>query len=64
MQYLLDKYRHVGPSLLADTPEDRAIGNLVARIHDVYIAPIQVGYKYIQITESPHQRFLCESIGI
>jgi hypothetical protein len=33
----------VGPSLLADTPEARAVGNLVVRIHDVYIVPIQVG---------------------
>jgi len=39
--YLLDKYKGVGPDLLPQTPELRAIAALTARIHDLYIAPIQ-----------------------
>jgi hypothetical protein len=41
VQYLLDAYHGVGPSLVAATPEARAVGALVTRIHDVYIVPIQ-----------------------
>lgn len=39
--YLLDKYSAVGPSLLPATPELRAKAALAARLHDLYIAPIQ-----------------------
>ena len=39
--YLLDRYRGVGPDLLPPTPEARARAALVARIHDLYIAPVQ-----------------------
>ena len=39
--YLLDKYKGVGPDLLPQTPELRAIAALASRIHDIYIAPIQ-----------------------
>lgn len=39
--YLLDKYKGVGPDLLPQSPELRAIAALAARIHDIYIAPIQ-----------------------
>lgn len=39
--YLLDKYKGVGPDLLPETPELRAIAALTARVHDIYLAPIQ-----------------------
>ena len=39
--YLLDKYHGVGPGLLPPTPELRAKAALAARLHDLYIAPIQ-----------------------
>lgn len=39
--YILDKYKGQGPDLLPATPELRALGALVARVHDQYIAPIQ-----------------------
>lgn len=42
VQYLLDKYSAKGPSLLAATPELRAKAALATRIHDLYIAPVQV----------------------
>ena len=42
VQYLLDKYREQGPSLIASTPEGRARAMLCTRIHDLYIVPIQV----------------------
>merc|ERR1719161_480471 len=38
MQYLEDKYGHLGPSMLLDTPEDRAFVNLLVRVHDIYIS--------------------------
>ena len=40
--YLLDKYSSVGPTLMPPTPELRAKAALAARIHDLYIQPIQV----------------------
>lgn len=46
--YLLDKYRDQGPSLIPETPELRARAALIARIHDMYIAPIQ-GCMYKQM---------------
>jgi len=54
IQYLLDKYREQGPSLIAPTPELRASGALVTRIHDIYIAAIQ-GCMYRKM-ESAEQR--------
>jgi len=41
VQYLLDKYSGIGPSLQAATPEARAVGALVTRLVDLYITPIQ-----------------------
>ncbi|KAL6765673.1 hypothetical protein V8C86DRAFT_2456691 [Haematococcus lacustris] len=41
VQYLLDKWQGQGPSLVADSPEARAQGALLTRIHDLYIAPVQ-----------------------
>ncbi len=43
MQFLLDEFRGVGPSLVAATPAQRAVAALATRIHDVYMSPIQVG---------------------
>ena len=40
--YLADKYRDEGASFDLPTPELRAHDQLVQRIHDQYIAPIQV----------------------
>lgn len=42
VQYLLDKYASAGPSLVGSTLEKRARAALAARIHDLYIGPIQV----------------------
>jgi len=39
--YLLDKYRDQEPSLIPETSELRARAALIARIHDLYIAPTQ-----------------------
>lgn len=39
--YILDKYKGQGPDLLPETPEMRALATLAARIHDIYMAPIQ-----------------------
>lgn len=39
--YLLDKYKGHGPDLLPETPELRALAALAARIHDLYIVPVQ-----------------------
>lgn len=53
--YILDKYRDHGPSLIPDTPEQRARATLVARIHDLYIAPIQgCMYKDMMSVEQRH----------
>eukprot|EP00879_Flechtneria_rotunda_P008174 GHRR01008563.1.p1 GENE.GHRR01008563.1~~GHRR01008563.1.p1 ORF type:complete len:206 (+),score=58.71 GHRR01008563.1:1275-1892(+) len=41
VQYILDKWEGVGPSMKAPTAELRAIATLAARIHDQYITPIQ-----------------------
>jgi hypothetical protein len=41
VQYILDKWGNIGPSLLAATPEARATAALAARLHDQYITPIQ-----------------------
>eukprot|EP00775_Hariotina_reticulata_P011007 gene11007-11161_t len=41
VQYILDKWSYAGPSMMAATPELRAVANLAARIHDQYITPIQ-----------------------
>lgn len=46
--YILDKYKGVGPDLVPDTPELRALAALAARVHDLYIAPIQ-GCLYRQM---------------
>lgn len=52
--YLLDKYRGTGPDLMPPTPEARAVAALVARIHDLYMAPVQ-GCMY-KPYPSPAQR--------
>lgn len=41
--FLLDKHAGQGPSMAAATPEARARGALAVRVHDLYIAPVQVG---------------------
>jgi hypothetical protein len=38
MEYLEDKYGHLGPKMTLDTPEDRAFVQLIVRNHDLYIA--------------------------
>ena len=52
--YILDKYKGTGPDLLPPTPELRALATLAARIHDLYMAPIQ-GCMYKPMP-SPGQR--------
>lgn len=41
VQYLLDKYRDTGPSLIPESLEQRAYANLAVRVHDQYVVPIQ-----------------------
>ena len=41
-QYLVAKYKGQGPDLLPAEPELAAKAWLIARIHDLYITPIQV----------------------
>lgn len=53
VQYILDKYEGVGPSLRAATPELRAIAALATRIHDQYITPIQVGEQPRRASAAP-----------
>jgi glutathione S-transferase len=38
MQYLEDKYGHLGTPLTPQNPEERAFVNLLVRVHDIYIA--------------------------
>lgn len=38
MQYLEDKFQGTSPNFFLDTPEDKAICNLIVRCHDLYIA--------------------------
>lgn len=45
--YLADKYRDEGASFDLPTPELRAADMLVQRIHDQYVAPIQVSHPAI-----------------
>ncbi|GAX77121.1 hypothetical protein CEUSTIGMA_g4567.t1 [Chlamydomonas eustigma] len=59
VQYLLEKHRDVGPSLLAATPELRAKANLITRLHDIYIASIQA--CMYRAMDSPEMR--CKQIG-
>lgn len=40
-QYICHAYEDVGPSLIPEDPETRAVAALATRIHDVYIVPIQ-----------------------
>jgi glutathione S-transferase len=40
-QYVLHKYEHVGPLLIPEDPDQRALASLITRVHDVYIAPVQ-----------------------
>lgn len=58
--YILDKFEGHGPSMVPGTPELRAHAALVARIHDLYIAPIQ-GCMYKPM-DSAEERFaeLCQ----
>jgi hypothetical protein len=42
VQYILDKWFGVGPSLIPKTPETKALASLATRIHDMYITTIQV----------------------
>jgi len=41
VQYILDKWFGVGPSLMPLTPEGKALAALATRIHDMYITTIQ-----------------------
>ena len=41
-QYLVAKYKGQGPDLLPAEPEAAAKAWLIARIHDMYITPVQV----------------------
>mmetsp|Transcript_19876 Transcript_19876/g.63255 ORF Transcript_19876/g.63255 Transcript_19876/m.63255 type:complete len:300 (+) Transcript_19876:1-900(+) len=41
LEYLMDKYASLGPSLLPATPEGRAQAALVARMLDIYIGGVQ-----------------------
>ena len=67
VQYILDKHSKKGPSLLAETPELRAKAALVTRIHDLYIAPVQVGrgarssWWYIPLDGAEAETFVPES---
>jgi len=54
VQYLLDKFSGKGPSLVASTPEARAVGALATRLLDVYITPVQ-GCMYRKM-DSAEQR--------
>ena len=38
MQYLEDKYGHIGVRLMPENPEERAFVNLLVRVHDIYIS--------------------------
>eukprot|EP00929_Paragymnodinium_shiwhaense_P058306 TRINITY_DN29188_c0_g1_i1.p1 TRINITY_DN29188_c0_g1~~TRINITY_DN29188_c0_g1_i1.p1 ORF type:complete len:444 (+),score=122.49 TRINITY_DN29188_c0_g1_i1:89-1420(+) len=40
-RYLTDKFADVEPSFLPATPESRALDNLIARLHDVYVVALQ-----------------------
>ena len=40
-QYVLHKYADVGPLLIPEDPDQRALASLITRVHDVYIAPVQ-----------------------
>lgn len=40
--YILDRWADRGPSLRAATPELRARAALATRVHDLYVAPVQV----------------------
>lgn len=51
IQYLEDKYGSIGPSMVLDTPEDKAFVNLLVRIHDIFIASpncTQPGFAHTQ----------------
>lgn len=63
MQYLEDKYGNIGPSMMLDTPEERAFVNLLVRCHDIYIASPNCtqpnfahtqGCMYLAPYETPH----------
>ena len=55
LQYILDKYKDVGPSLELDTPEARAHSALSAKLFDTYIQPIQ-GCMYRDMGLSAEER--------
>jgi glutathione S-transferase len=38
MQYLEDKFGHIGMPLMPENAEERAFVNLLVRVHDIYIA--------------------------
>jgi len=51
MQYLEDKYGHFGAPLMPSNPEDRALVNLLVRVHDIYISSpncSQSGFSHTQ----------------
>lgn len=51
MQYLEDKYGHLGPPLVMSDPDDRAHVNLLCRVHDIYISSpncTQPGFSHTQ----------------
>jgi hypothetical protein len=38
MQYMEDKYGHIGMPLMPESAEEKAFVNLLVRVHDIYIA--------------------------
>lgn len=63
VSYLLDKYSGVGPSLRASTPELRARGALATRIHDIYIASIQVRHAFLLFATPCGRVAVCWSLA-
>ena len=37
----------VGPSLIPDDPETRAVAALATRVHDLYLVPVQAGERKV-----------------
>jgi len=66
MQYLEDKYGHIGQNLVQDTPKKRAFVQLLVRIHDIYIASpncTQPGFAHTQgcMYLAPHETKFCSA---
>ena len=59
-QYLVAKYKGQGPDLLPAEPEAAAKAWLIARIHDMYITPVQVHLQR-PCSGSCHLQILCHA---